>query len=247
MLGNDTMQKLWTLRLPGMAKALEELRGSAKAAAIGLEEGLALMVDREDVDRKNRATAKRIGVAKLREKAMIEDIDWQHRRGLDKGTVLALAGCDWIRRGQHVILVGATGLGKTWLACALAHRACLEGLSVRFYRLPRLLDDLAAARAAGTKPRMIDNLTRVNLLVVDDWGQGLTEQERRDIREIIADRDGRGSLIITTQLPVDRWHEVIGDPTIADAILDRIVSKAHRITLSGDSLRKKRVGEEHPA
>jgi DNA replication protein DnaC len=239
-MNNETMDKLRRLKLFGMAKALDEQARTPTASGLGFDERFGMVVDQEEIDRQNRSTARRLRVAKLREPAIVEDINWRHPRQLDRPQMLALATCEWLKRHQHVVFVGKTGLGKTWLACALAHRACLLGHTVRFVRIPRLVGELAAARAAGTYGAVLERLARTRLLVFDDWGQQLNEQERRDFREVIEDRDGRGSVVITTQLPIERWHEAIGDPTLADAIVDRIVNKAHRIALDGPSMRELR-------
>lgn len=198
-------------------------------------------MEREETERTNRRSARRLREAKLKEAALIEDIDWRNRPGLDKGVMLSLAGCDWIRQRHNIILVGPTGTGKTWLACALAHRACLEGFSSYFTRVPRLFGELALARSDGSYGKTLSRLAKTNVLVFDDWGSPLADAERRDLLEIIEDRNGTASTVITTQVPVDQWHEVIGDPTLADAILDRLIHCAHVINLSGESLRKKRA------
>lgn len=237
MLTNETLTKLNALRLFGMAKAYEELQLTAKAGELDVDEALGILVDREHTYRDNRATDGRLSRATLREKALVEDINWRHPRGLDKSVLKPLVSCDWIRRHQNIVFVGPTGIGKTWLTCALAHRACSDGFTVRFHRVPRLSGHLNAARGAGGYEKMMRMLAKTDLLILDDWGQALSEQERRDIMEILEDRFDRGSTIITTQLPVDRWHEVIGDPTIADAIVDRFVNRAHHIKLTGPTLR----------
>lgn len=224
-----------------MAKGYEELQMTARAGEVTTDEALGILVDREQLERDNRSTGRRLKRAKLRERALVEDIDWRHPRGLDKSVFRPLINCEWIRLHQNIIFVGPTGLGKTWLACALAHRACSEGLTTQYIRIPRLFGALAMARADGSYERVMRGLSRTDLLIFDDWGQALAEQERRDFREIIEERYDRGSVIVTTQLPTERWHEVIGDPTLADAIVDRIVNRAHRISLSGDTMRKAKV------
>ena len=237
MLTNETVTKLNAMKLFGMAKAYEELQRTAKASELTTDEAVGMLVDCEHTYRDGRATDGRISRAKLREQALVEDINWRHPRGLDKPSFKPLITCDWIKRHQNLIFVGPTGIGKTWLACALAQRACSDGMTVRFFRIPRLFGLLNLARADGSYEKLMRSLTRTDLLIFDDWGQTLDEQERRDFREIIEDRFDRGAIIITTQLPVDRWHEVIGDPTIADAIVDRIVNRAHRVALTGPTMR----------
>ena len=180
--------------------------------------------------------------AKLKLPASMEDIDYRTPRGLDKSVMVHLGTCEWIRRHQNVIVVGPTGTGKTFLACALAHKACREGLSAFYIRTPKLYTTLAMARADGSYARVLARLGRVPVLVLDDLGlAALTDPERRDLLEVIEDRHGSASTIITSQLPVEHWHEVIGDPTIADALLDRLVHNAHRINLKGESMRKKKA------
>ena len=192
---------------------------------------------------------------------MVEDTDFRAPRGLDRALFHKLAGCDWIRHSQHLVISGPTGVGKSWLACALGHKACREGFSVLYRRAPRLFAELATARGEGRLPRMLAMLERTRLLIIDDWGpEPLTAEQRRDLLEIVDDRYEKGSLLVTSQIPVARWHELMGDPTIGDAILDRVVHRAHRIELKGPSLRKRHaVGapaeadnaatpeDEHPA
>jgi len=171
---------------------------------------------------------------------VVEDTDLRTPRGQDRGLFHTLAGCDWIRHSQHLVIGGPTGTGKSWLACALGHKACREGFSVLYQRAPRLFAELATARGEGRLPRMLAMLERTRLLIIDDWGpEPLTAEQRRDLLEIVEDRYEKGSLLLTSQVPVNRWHELIGDPTIGDAILDRVVHRAHRIELKGPSLRKR--------
>jgi DNA replication protein DnaC len=169
---------------------------------------------------------------------VVEDTDFRAQRGLDRSLFHKLAGCDWIRHSQHLVITGSTGVGKSWLACALGHKACREGFSVLYRRAPRLFAELATARGEGRLPRMLAMLERTKLLIIDDWGpEPLTAEQRRDLLEIVDDRYEKGSLLVTSQIPVKRWHELVGDPTIGDAILDRVVHRAHRIELKGPSLR----------
>ena len=240
MLKQPTIDKLYELRLFGMAKALEEQDASPKYERLDFLDRLALLVDRESAERDTNRLRLRLKQAKLRLTATVEVVDFRHPRGLDKSLVLALAGCRWIREHHNVIITGPTGVGKSYLACALAHKACREGFRALYLRAPRLFDDLALAKADGRYRRVLAAYARIDLLVIDDWGlASLTEEQRRDVLEILEDRHDLRSTLIASQLPIEKWHKVIGDPTLGDAILDRLVHNAHKLTLKGDSLRKK--------
>jgi DNA replication protein DnaC len=233
------MSRLVTLGLTGMAKAFEEQQQQPDIAALGFEERFALLVDREATERENKRLVNRLRFAKLRQNAVVEDIDTKAPRGLDKTLLQKLIAGEWIERHQNLLIIGPTGVGKSWIACALGHKACRSNRSVIYRRLPRLFDALALARGDGQHARLLKMLARVDLLILDDWGLApMLPDQRRDLLEIMEDRHGRGSTIVTSQLPVEHWHEIIGDPTIADAILDRLVHNAHRLTLKGESLRK---------
>jgi len=239
MLTHPTHDRLVALGLTGMAKALEEQRKQPDIAALSFEERLALMVDREAIERENKRLVSRLKYASLRQSAVVEDVDMKAPRGLDKALFAKLVAGDWIARHQSLLICGPTGTGKSWLACALGHKACRDDRSVLYHRVPRLFDALALARGDGRHARLLKSLARVELLILDDWGLAtLTPEQGRDILEIVDDRHNRGSTIVTSQLPVDHWHEAIANPTIADAILDRIVHNAHRLTLKGESMRK---------
>jgi DNA replication protein DnaC len=239
MLTHPTYDRLVALGLNGMAKALEEQSRLPDIAALDFEERLALLVDREATERESRRLVTRLQFAGLRQTAVVEDIDLKTPRGLDRALFHKLAAGDWIARRHNLLIVGPTGVGKSWIACALGHKACRDNRSVLYQRLPRLFDNLALGRGDGRHERLIKNLGRVELLILDDWGLApMTAERRRDLLEIMDDRHGRGSTIVTSQLPVDHWHEIIGDPTLADAILDRLVHNAYRLTLKGESLRK---------
>ena len=247
MLRHPTVDQLHQLGLLGMARALDELRNTRDADALGFEERLALLIEREAAWRDTKRTQARLRRAKLRQHATVEDVDYRTPRGLDRALFQRLAGGQWIAEHQNLLITGPCGVGKSWLACALAHKACRDNRSTLYVRLPRLLEDLALARADGRYPRLLKSLARVELLVLDDWGLApLTAEHRRDLLEIVDDRHERASTLITSQLPVDRWHDTIGDPTLADAILDRLIHNAHRIALTGDSFRRRR-GAKAPA
>jgi DNA replication protein DnaC len=199
-------------------------------------------LDRESTLRQQKRFESRAKTAKLRHLAAVEDVDYRAPRGLDRAVFLKLTGCDWIREHRHCLLTGPAGVGKSWLACALGYKACRENLSVLYQRVPRLFAALALARGDGRYAKLLRQLARVDLLILDDWGpEPLLAEQQRDLLEIVEDRYGTGSLIITSQVPIDRWYEIVGNPTLADAILDRIIHNAHRIELRGDSLRKLRA------
>jgi DNA replication protein DnaC len=241
MLTHPTMEKLNTLKLTGMVKALTEQQQMAEVDSLGFEERLGLLVDREATERENRKLATRLKKAKLRQSASVEDIDFRRTRGMDKALILSLAACTWIAKGVNILICGPTGVGKSYLACALAHKACLEGYTALYLRLPRLFEELRLAKADGRYGKLMLGYAKTDLLVLDDWGlTPMTDPQRRDLLELMEDRYGLKSTIITSQLPVTAWHEAIGDPTMADAILDRIVHNAHKIGMKGESMRKSR-------
>jgi DNA replication protein DnaC len=239
MLTHPTCNRLVALGLTGMAKAFDEQQQQPDVAALGFDERFALLVDREATERENKRLVNRLRFAALRQNAVVEDIDIKAPRGLDRVLFQKLVAGEWIKRYQNLLIVGPTGVGKSWIACALGHKACRDNHSVIYRRLPRLFDLLALARGDGQHARLLKMLARVDLLILDDWGLApMLPEQRRDLLEIMEDRHGRGSTVVTSQLPVEHWHEIIGDPTIADAILDRLVHNAHRLTLKGESLRK---------
>jgi len=242
MLNHPTVERLRGLGLAAMAEAFTELQNTPEAADLSREDWLGLLVDREATSRDNKRLSRRLRDAKLRQAAVVEDTDFRTPRGLDRALFLKLAGCGWIREHAHLVIGGPTGVGKSWLACALGHKACREGYSVLYKRAPRLFADLATARGEGRLPRMLAAIERTRLLIIDDWGpEPLTAEQRRDLLEIVDDRYDKGSLLITSQVPVGRWHEVVGDLTIGDAIIDRVVHRAHRLELKGASMRKKQT------
>jgi DNA replication protein DnaC len=239
MLTHPTQERLIALGLTGMARALEEQRRQPDVEALPFEERLALLVGREAIERESKRLASRLKHAGLRQQAAIEDLDTKAVRGLDKALFAKLAAGEWIERHQNLIIVGKTGLGKSWLACALGHKACRDGRTVVYHRLPRLFDALALARGDGRLARLLKTIARAELLILDDWGlANVTADQGRDLLEILDDRHGRGSSIVTSQIDVKHWHEMIANPTVADAILDRLVHNAHRLNLAGENIRK---------
>ena len=240
MMANPTRDKLIEMKLFGMVKALDEQTDGVDVSDMSFDERHALIVDREHLVRMERHTTRRLQRAKLKLPACIEDINYRHPRGLDKKVVLDLITCRWINAKRNVIITGATGLGKTWLACALANKACREGFTTLYVRVPRLLQQLAAARADGTYLKFLARIEKIDMLVLDDWALApLDGQAQQDLLEVIDDRASKRSTLVTSQIPVNKWHETLGDPTIADAILDRILGQVTKIQLKpGPSMRR---------
>ncbi len=244
MLTHPTLDQLRQLGFAGMARAFEELTASPRGVELDHAEWLGLLLDRELADRQDRRLKARLRYARLRHQAAVEDVDYRTARGLDRALFQKLALGGWIEAKQNLIIEGPTGVGKSWLACALGHKACRDDYSVLYQRIPRLFADLGLARGDGRYGRLMRAFGGVKLLILDDWGlEPLGPEQRRDLLEIVEDRYGRGATLLTSQIPVDRWHNLIGDPTLADAILDRVVHNAHRIQLRGESLRRKKAQE----
>ena len=240
MLTHPTIDQLRALKLDGMADAFVELETQDRSKELSHAEWLALLVDREAANRSTSRLRSRLKAARLRHgQACVEDVDYRAQRRLDKALFQSLATCRWIADHRSLLVTGPCGVGKSWLSCALAQKACRDGYSVHYARVPRLFADLELAHGDGSFARLFRTLTKADLLILDDWGPDrLNPSQRRDLMEIVEERYGRGSTLITSQLPVNAWHEVIGEPTFADAILDRLVHNAHRLILVGESIRK---------
>ena len=232
MLTHPTLDKLHTLKCTGMAAALTEQMTLPDIDTLTFEERLGLLVDREITERDNRRTSSRLRRARLKHNATIENIDYHHPRGLDKSLMQSLASCQWVREHLNILITGPTGVGKTWLACALAHSACRHGHTALYLRLPRLLQDLSIAKGDGRYPKLINTLARTQVLILDDWGLvKLNAEQRRDLLEILEDRHGARATLATSQLPAEKWHDSIGD---------RLVHNAYKINLKGESMRKQK-------
>jgi len=241
MLHQPLLDKLAALRLTGFCQGLEEQALSAQYVELSFEERLGMLVDREWQRRENARLTRRLRAARFQQNAYMEDLDLAPARGLDRRVVLELAQCEWIRRRLNLLVIGPTGAGKTFLACAMGQAACRQGLTVKYLRTSRLLQDLAHGHADGSYPKQLADLAKVNLLIIDDWLRDpLSPVQARDLLEILDDRYGASSTAVVAQVPVAEWHQRIPDPTIADAILDRLVHNAHRLELKGESQRKKR-------
>ena len=242
MLQQPLFDQLHALRLRGMASALEHQLASADTAALSFEDRLGLLLQHEAHDRNAQRLGQRLRWAKLSQSACIEDLDTRTPRGLQKMALAQITDLAWIREHLNVLICGPTGVGKSWIACAIGHAACRADHSVRFYRLPRLIDELTRATAMNNRSSFFRSLAKVDLLMLDDFGLApLSETTRRDLLEILDDRYDKKSTLITSQLPVEQWHAYLGDPTLADAILDRLVHNSYRLNLTGESMRKRKT------
>ena len=242
MLTHPTIEKLENLRLPGMAAALREQLAMDGLEQMSFEERLGLLIDREASVRETRRLKSRLKKARLRQNACIEDIDFSHPRGLDRAIVMELSECQWIEKHQNLIITGPTGVGKSYLACAFGHRACLKGYTVAYHRMSRLFEELFLARGDGRYVKLLTALSKTDLFILDDFGLfRLNKDQSHDLLEILEDRYGLRSTLITSQLPIKHWHEQIGEPTLADAIMDRLIHNAYKIDLKGGSMRKKKA------
>lgn len=244
MLTQPLIQQLHELRLRGMAASLEQQHHNADRAALSFEERLGLMIQHEVTERASARLAQRLRWARLPQGAVMEDLDTQAVRGLAPAALAPVRDLGWIRQHLNVLITGPTGVGKSFLACALAHAACRMDVAVRFFRLPRLVDELTRYHAMQNRSGMLKQLAKAELLVLDDFGLiPMSDQTRRDLLEILDDRYDRRSTLVTSQLPVDQWHSYLNDPTLADAILDRLVHNSYRLTLKGESMRKQKTVE----
>jgi DNA replication protein DnaC len=241
MMNQQTLDKLHALRWYGLAEAWRRQMEAPEVASLSFDERFSLLVDQHWTWRENQAMASRLKKSKLPAEPCVEDIDFRHPRGLDRSLIRTLADSRWVAQHHSILFTGPTGVGKSWLAQALAQKACRDGYTVCYRPIPKLFRELMVARADGSLGRVLETLARTDVLVVDDFAMApLNEQERRDFLEICDDRYNRRSMILTSQLPVEKWHAQMGDPTVADSILDRLVHNAYRIELSGESIRKRK-------
>ena len=246
MLINETKDKMSRMKLRGMLEALEEQLLNKDLQSLDFEERLGFLIEKEFLQRENQRLASRLKQARLGQAAILENFDFKKNRGITKSQILSFGQCDWIREKKNIIITGATGTGKTFLANALAQKACREGFTAQYFRLGRLFDELLAATGDGTYIKVLEKIAKKNLLVIDDWGlNSLDDKQRKDFFEIVEDRFDKQSLIIVSQIPVDKWYELIGDSTLADAILDRVLHASYKIQLKGASMRKNLKGVEH--
>ena len=248
MLHEPTMHKLFAMKLNGMAEAYEEQLQQSQMGELAFEDRFSMLVERQWIWKENRALSTRLKYAGLKLDASIEDIDYRHPRGLKRSMIEHLATCEWVKYHQNCIITGPTGAGKTFIGCALAHHACREGYRALYFYLPKLFRELAMAHVDGRITKLLKKIAKAAILVIDDWGLAtLKHHQYRDFLEILDDRQGLGSTLITSQFPVSSWYDLIGDPTVADAILDRLIHNAHKIELKGESMRKNKRKEKKPS
>src|SRR3989338_3784757 len=241
MLTIPTLEKMRELKFHGMARAFEEQLGSSQYAELGFEERLGFLVDRERTERENRRLKSRLTRARIRQQACLEDIDYSASRSLDKSLIQSLGTCQWIREHLNLLIDGATGSGKTFIASAFANKACREGFKVLCFRAPRLFEEIALAHGDGRYPKLMNSIAKAQLIVIDDWGLSkMTDSQQRDFLEILEDRHNLHATLIASQIPSTQWHELMDNPTVADAILDRLIHNAYKINLKGESMRKKK-------
>lgn len=246
MLTHPTLDNLKSLKLYGMIKAMETQMTMPDVKSLSFEERLGLLVDQEIITRDNRRLQIRLRKAKLKQQACVEDLDLRNNRGLDRSVINALATSQWVQAHQNILIVGPTGVGKSYLACALAQKACRDGYTAIYDRAPRLFQDLAIAKADGRYGKILVSLSRKNILVIDDFALSpLSDEQRRDLLEVVEDRYEKQSTVIASQIPIEHWHETIGDPTFADAILDRLIHNAHKLILKGESMRKSKSKKQN--
>lgn len=239
MLSNPSIQKLQDMRLTAMADTYQRQRQDTGFIEMSFDDRLAMLVEDEYLAQKNRALERRITNARFKQSASIEDIDWSAKRGLSREVIQHITGSDWVRYGQNIIITGSTGIGKSWLACAFGQKACRDGFKALYQHTPRLFRDLFAAQADGSINRLLVKLSKLDVLIIDDWGLAQVKRgQYRDILELLDQREGK-SHIFTSQYPIDAWHEIVGDPTVADAIIDRVIHNAHKLELEGENIRKK--------
>lgn len=240
MLRYPMLEQLRNLRLHAMARCLEEQMNTEDIGSFSFEDRLGMMVDREMVDRENRRLSRRLSRAALKVDACMEDMDYRAGRGLDRSLMMSLASCRWIHERRGILITGPTGAGKTWIACAMAHKACLEGYTALYKRLPAFLRELDAARETGTYDKLMRTCGKTDLIVLDDWGlERMNQRQGLTILELLEDRYNLRSTVVASQIPPEKWHETIKDPTLADAVLDRLIHNSYRIDLKGDSMRKR--------
>jgi DNA replication protein DnaC len=245
MTREQTFEKLYRMKLHGMAQALEENLKQPDMASLSFEERLAMLVDAQWLWRENRSLASRLSRAKLKQQASIEDLNFRHPRQLDRGVIRSLSTCDWVREHHNIAITGPSGIGKTFLCCALLEKACREGFTTLYFGAEKFFRTLSIAFADGSLDKLLSQMARIDILAIDDWGVApMGDRERRHLLEVLEDRNQMRSTVITSQFPISTWHEVVASPTLADAVVERILTRAHRIELQGDSIRFLSRGRE---